>query len=779
MNRPLLWAALAFAAGALAGVRGWSGGLMPPAFAILAGVLVLLWPRRTRYRERAAAILLFSGAGALMAYAHGGGRPGDALSRHALAHPGAVYSLEGTVHHAPVILPGDDYARLVLHADRAVSDADVLPLEGRVLARWSGPEGPVHTGERVRVVGELSQALGPVNHGLRGPEDYWRARGVYTQVRIRGNAVEHLGRAWWRPEYWASRARHWQAAAIERYTPEHIRPFLRAVWLGDRGGVYGDSYEAFVKAGTAHILAVSGVHVGIVGMSLLFLLRPVVRSRKWRAVAVMVGVLLFAFAAGARISSLRAAIMLCTYLAADLFDREPDAPSALSLTGLLFVALNPLLLLDTGFLLSFGSMASILLFAAPIRERLGALPYWSRGAVGTALGVQIVPLPVALNAFHVLPVIAPAANLIVVPLLTLVLWGCLLTMAVALVLPVAAPLFGHALLAPVLGIEAVTGLASLVPGGHWRVGSPSLPAMGFYLVAAFAVYRMLAAPHARRGWRWVAVAAVVAAGIVWAPRAQPGIHFLDVGQSDAAVVHTPGGSTILVDAGDASAFVDEGARVVAPFLWKHGLQRVDYAVVSHADRDHLGGLFHLLGRVHVGCVVLPEAAAPSSLEQRLLARCEELGVPVLRAKQGDTLAVAGATCEVLHPPRGWGAGLKQNERSLVLRVAWPGMSALFVGDIEDAGERALAGIDCHADILKVPHHGSITSSSAVLLDAVRPRAAVCSTRRPHEAVLQRYAERGISLFRTDHVGGIRVRAGEDGPRFTGARPARGYSLAAE
>ena len=263
------------------------------------------------------------------------------------------------------------------------------------------------------------------------------------------------------------------------------------------------------------------------------------------------------------------------------------------------------------------------------------------------------------------------------------------------------------------------------------------------------------------------------------------IDFLDVGTGDSIFLRTPGGTTLLVDGGDTSAYTDAGERVVAPFLHAHGIRRLDHVIVTHPDRDHIGGLFFVLDHFAVDRVLLgPEGQGPDALEAAFLAKCAERGVPVQRLERGGTVPADGAAIRVLHPSSAWAAAHKGNNNSLALQVSWPGISLLLPGDVEEEAEaELLPWLDGGAVLLKVPHHGSPTSSSEAFLDRVGPSVAVASMQAAGSRqtlmtppMVQRYADHGITLFRTDWHGGVRIAPSRDGYRVVTARGARGYSL---
>jgi len=721
-------------------------------------------------------------AGAMLWTLRLAGPQGDALSRHSLSHPGTQYRLEGVVRQPGLYLPRKGYNRFVLDVTNVWAEGSPLDAKGRVLVRWSNPPSPIYAGERVHVAGSLAHALGPVNHAVRSIEDHYRAEGVFSALAIRGNAVTRQGLRFRGPAYWASRLRAKEAEILERCVPEKALPLVLAVWLGDRSLISRRAYREFTASGTAHMLAVSGVHAGIVYASVGFLLRILLKSRRLRAILTMAAVFLFALVAGAQISSLRAAVMLALYLTADLFDREPDAPTALSLSGLIFLCLNPNNLFEVGFLLSFASVASILLFARALQEGLQWIPRWFRGSLAVTLSVQLLPLPLASHFFHVLPLAAPLANLIVIPLLTGMLWLCFVTVVSAAVFPPAGLIFGHAL-APLDALIRFTAAGVIkAPGSYVSVVSPSPPAMICYWAAVAALGFALWRGTRWRSWASAALACGFLAWVGWRPWSlPPTVDFLDVRHSDAAFVRTPGGDTVLIDGGVADDYHDMGEDVVAPFLLTHGVDRLDYVIASHPEADHMGGLFYILRRMPVGCVLLNSEPSNRKIELDFLALCEQRRVPVKRLARGDQLALNGADLEVLHPPRGWHAD-KINNCSLVVRITWPGLSLLFPGDVEREAEELILQADCRANVLKVPHHGSITSSHDAFLDAVQPSHVVISTaetsrlKAADPRILTRYTARQIEVLRTDYLGGLQLREQDGQWRFSGARPARGYSL---
>jgi competence protein ComEC len=788
MNRPLAWVAGGFALGIFCAAQALDAGLSLRLVAAADIILALmavgtLYLRRDAVRVRLPGIfLIYFAIGGICFLARAPAPPSDTLSEYIAARPNALITVEGHVLEAPVIRPGMPYARVLLRADRVQHGGSEMPVSGGIALLWNAPATPLHTGDRVRARGLAHARLGTVNFGISSTEDYLRRRGVNTQMRLEGADVARLAANPWSPGHWISRLRHWEAEVLDRAVPEQARGLVEAVWLGERAALDNAQMQRFIHTGTAHILSVSGLHCGLVWLSAEMLLLPLVRSRRRRGLLVLAFVMVFVLVTGARLATLRAAIMIAIYLAAEFFEREPDPPTALSISGLIFLLAQPLHLFDTGFLLSFGSMASIQLFLDPLRRALGLLPRTLGVPLAVGLAAQVLTVPLVAHYFHVLPLLGPLANLLVVPALGLLLWLCIFMVTAGLLLPPFALLFGHATLPLVRFIEIVTqGLSH--PAGRFIVASPTLLGGALYLGAALMAAHALRSGGAARRRGILSLALLALAIALWTPwHHEAGVDFLDVGHGDCAFVRTPGGTTLLIDTGDRSEHVDFGARVAAPFLLAQGLTTLDYLVLTHADRDHMGGARHLLETLRVRQVVLGPVPSGRELEEEVLRLCARQGVSVRRVAKGDLLPLAGAACAVLHPPAS-GAQLEGiNNDSLVLRLSFPGCDVLFTGDIEAPAESMLLRLPVAAAILKVPHHGSATSSTEAFLDAVRPSMAICSTaQRPgREAtgpgILDRYLARGIRVYRTDRDGGLRLRMRHGLWTVTSARAARQFPI---
>ncbi|MEK7793352.1 MAG: DNA internalization-related competence protein ComEC/Rec2 [Candidatus Hydrogenedentota bacterium] len=788
MKRPLLWAAVAFIAGNLSGAFGLVPGMAAPLFLAAAGLLVVAALARYSGARAAGVLLLFSAAGAMLWNARHLGPPGDPLSRFASIQPDeTVYTLEGRVEQPDIVLSGQDYAQFCLRVEHAAAAEWSADIAGGVVVRWSGPARPIFAGDRVRVRGPLQLDLARINIGTSSSEDYLRGRDIHAAMPVRGAVpVERLAPGGLlSPIRFASVLRQTLAERLARAVPPETLGFLLTVWVGDRRRVEQAAYDAYVQSGTAHILSVSGVHMAIVYVTGTWVLGLFIRERRARTAVIMLLMFLFAFMAGASVACLRAVVMIAIYLAAGLVGREPDTPTALGASAFLFTLQDPDVLFDGGFQLSFLSIASILIFSPPIGDRLGALPLWSREPIASGLAVQFLPLPIAIHLFHVVPWAGPFANLLVIPMLSVILWLAFATSALALIWAPAAALPGHALAPFVALIEWISERTASMAGAA-QLTTPTPLAVAAWYGALVCLWIALTRTE-RRAWTIAAGAVcVVVAVVAWSPFTQPAeVHFLDVGQGDATFIRTPGGTNILIDGGDRSPYTrtNMGRHAVGPFLWSNHVRKLDAVIATHADGDHVGGLLYVVENFRVAALYIGPSGPDSELVRELLEACARRGVPVRPLVRGDAIPVRGALLDVLHPPADWPASSTDNNASLVFRLTWPGMSVVLPADAEAEAEKAIAANDCRADVLKVPHHGSATSSTPTFVDAVRPSIAIISAGRRsgnrfiNGGVLRDYQARGIEAYRTDLSGGIRLRSTSGGYRVDTARALRGYVTA--
>ena len=608
----------------------------------------------------------------------------------------------------------DESVRFLFSIDRLTLDGEPQAYRGLARLSWYRQPPQLRAGERWRLALRLKPPHGFVNPGGFDYERWLFQQGISVTGHVRAddaNALLAAGPG----AYWLTR---WRQHLRDRLDAAFVddspaRALVQALVLGDRGGLTPVQWEVFSRTGTSHLIAISGLHVGLVAGFVFVLARWLwARSAplaRWLAAprAAAIGALMaatgYAGLAGFAISTQRALVMLVVVMVALMAGRTLRPVSALMLALVAVLLLDPASVLAYGFWLSFGAVA-MLLYA--LGRRLSApvvVLRWGQAQWAVALGL----LPMLLMFFGRASLVAPLINLVAVPLFGIILPAVLLAAALTLLSGWHSPLglMGwlldqcYALLAQVAALP----VASMNLGGR----------PDWVWVVAFGGVLLLLAPRGLPT-RWLGLILLLPLALMRPPAPAFGaaqFALLDVGQGLSAVVRTRS-HTLVYDLGPRypSGF-ETGSAVVAPYLREAGVRRVDRLVASHADQDHVGGLHGLLGAVAVTEIVSGE---PEELPGDLDA------MDVFACRRDQHWRWDGVDFELLHPDRD---GYEGNDASCLLRVSTQAVSVLLPGDLERSVERMLVaelGARLRSDILVAGHHGSATSTSSEFLSAVDP-----------------------------------------------------------
>jgi competence protein ComEC len=677
----------------------------------------------------------------------------------------------------------------------------------------------VHSGDRLRVTAELRRPYGLHNVGLFDAGRYAQRQGIDAAASVRADQLIRLGagdgpleRALFRPiETW--RAQIDKAMATSLSPPSAA--LLSSLILGETHRLTPDVRDAFTAAGVAHLLSISGSHLALLAGVIFLLVRGACRllPARWllrltmrlsptqlATLATVPAVVWYTLLAGGQVATIRSLLMLLLYCGAVLLSRPHDLLTALAIAALAVLVADPLALGAISFQLSYGAVLGMGLALAWWGERpadepdepagagsnAGGRPWWTpwlrRGQLYLLLTVAATAATAPLVLYHfrqfnwvglVSNLVLPLIGVVVIPLGLLSAWLTLL--------------FSSSML-PLASVNewAVTVLTAVVgwfarwPGAVVHLAAPSP-------LTVAALYAGLAALVWGRRIRWLGGPGGLAAAVcaLWAvialagllrPDGQLRVSFLDVGQGDGAVINFPTGQAMVIDGGPQYGGYDTGRAVVAPYLWDHGIRRIDYLVASHPQADHIGGQIALLRLFSVGELwhngAQKEGAVAGAWRAAATAHAEQ--VTTIRA--ADQPAWIGPVrIDLLHPsepfvaPEPFAVNAAQlsghglNDSAIVMRVGLGEHRFLFTGDIERRAETELLRVEADrlpATVLKVPHHGSRTSSTPEFLEAVHPREAVISVgaynpyHHPVPSVVEAYEARGIDLLRTDQAGQV-------------------------
>jgi competence protein ComEC len=625
----------------------------------------------------------------------------------------------------------------------------VFKLSSKAWLRGRARPPPVEPGQRVWGAGTLD-VLRP---GRSGFEDYLSRRGaigIVTVTRLRAlgppaNPVLRL----------ANVVRRVIRRGAERSLPDREAGLLLGLSIGDTDRLEPEVEEDFRATGLGHLLAVSGANVAMFLVPVLAVVSFLGGRLVTRFAVGLAAVAFFALLTRWEPSVLRASVMASLALLGVLVGRPRSTAALLGGAALLLLVLDPGLARSLGFQLSVAATAGIAAFATPLASRMGWLPRPVGLAVAATLGAQIAVTPILLLTFGIVPVVTLLANILAFPAVPLTLAAGLLASGAALIWQPLGMVLGKI---AVLPLAYLAGLADRLA----QAPVPSLSSRGVLLPVLTATLGILISWRLRRGRAKVGTvfALLATAALIWFAAARAGspdsltVTFLDVGQGDAAVVRTPEGATLLIDAGP-----DES--LVATRLTSMGVRRIDVVVATHAHADHVEGLPAVFSRYPVGLVLEPGCKHESPSYARLLRALDDEDLRVRHARGGQRFAVGRLIVEILGPDECSHTG--PNDDSVVLRLRYDNATVLFPGDAERPAQEDLLddGDPVTATVLKVPHHGGDTSLDE-FLERVRAAVAVVSVGpneygHPVPEVLAALERTGARVLRTDRTGDVTIR----------------------
>lgn len=527
---------------------------------------------------------------------------------------------------------------------------------------------------------------------------------------------------------------------------------LSTLTLGAQPGPWSESWR---QTGLAHILSISGFHIGLVLAAVLVLLKALRLSTN-KANLVSAGfLLLYGFILGPRPAVWRAIIMAIVGMLAVANRRVRDWPSAVSLAALLLLVYNPYYLFDAGWQLSFAATIGILLFSPQIKEHLPLLPWKLDWVISASLAAQLATFPLVLHHFFLFTPLSLLFNVLLAPILPLALIAGLVFLLV--------PLIGN-LLIPVLDLLYTSLLRSVDWFAAWPLASFSPGAPPLLLLLAYTILLLLLFRQRSRWRPYLAATLVIVCSLLmtWQPLTRfasntYNLSILSVGQGAAAVLHLPSGDAILLDVGGGHEAA--GRQVIVPYLRFRGTWRINAIYLSHLHEDHVVGLEAVLAAFPVRNLYLPASSVNTPAYAELKPLIDDYEVTIHPIGLGASHQYPGLQVTALNPPPG--PEQDANEDSLVLALDWPNLSLLATGDIGTRERELLPYLPQGLDILLVPHHGSGNSSNEEFLRVLHPEHAIISSGRnlyghPAPATLERLRRYGQQTWRTDQHGAITI-----------------------
>ena len=709
-------------------------------------------------------------------------------------------TLDGVIQDAPERSASD--TRFTMAVDTVFGSGDTTAVSGQVRATlrsssWSEHASSfphLHQGDHVRLQAEVRPAPGKRNPGGFDYAAYLSRRGTCCTAYVSdpGN-VRRLPRDRSLLTSLVVDVRRHVRLQIRRYVPsDDGRAVLQALLLGDRSRISDAQRERFAQTGLMHLLAVSGLHVFLVGMVLFALLQPLLMRFRlgWRTVEIGRAVLtiivlgVYLLLTGARPSVVRAVIMSSLFIGGIVFQRSAHPLNTLGVAALVLLAVRPTSLFDVGFQLSMAAVAGIVtlnprfLDLVPERYRESSVAEWLTSMITVSLAAMLGTAPVLLYHFGWVSAAGLLLNVVGIPCTGLALSAAMAMEILGGLWPMAGAAFGTMADLFVQGL-----LLTSRWGVEWfswagiRLATPDAWTLGALTAGLVSIAQW---PRPRLRWRCLLCSLLLAVGGMWTEtvgrnaEATLDLVFFDVGQGDAVLVSTPNGYNVLVDTGPRS-FGGESAAAytVLPFLKQQAIDHLEAVVVTHPDGDHLGGFPSILREVSVDRVLHSGQQVKTDLYTETRELMNRHNISEQSVVRGDSFAFGSTQVEVLGPPsRPLQRGIQsENGRSVVLRLSYGKVDVLLPGDVEADAERDLVrsyGRQLASRVVKVPHHGSETSSTKSFVrasvDTSAETRAVVSVGRsnqfgmPDQDVLKRWRETSTFVQSTASDGAVWLRS---------------------
>jgi competence protein ComEC len=699
------------------------------------------------------------------------------------------------------------------------NDRGLFPVTGKLRVTLDGDPVDMNIGDYTCFNARIQPFRNFQNPGGFDYRRHMAFEGIYGSVYVSGSDIEHRPSSRSGLMQGVYRLRKSISRTLDNIGEADDRAVLKALIIGERSDISDAVTENFSKAGVSHLLSISGLHVGIVGMASFFIFRwtfswmPFFLWRAWTrkaaALLSMIPVLGYGLVSGMAPSTERSVIMILIFLMTFLIHREHEPLNTLAVAAILILIIHPPSLFSVSFQLSFASVFAILYllpkFWLPDTDEL-TIPKRVKNYLLSSLWVTLCATlgvqPLVMVYFNQISLISPVANFFLIPLVGLAVTPMgLLFSALSLVFPNVSRL-GLELCAGILKPSLIlTDFFAELPFSAVKTITPSMletlcvyililtltalkkkPKSISQMIKSLTLPNRETVPPSLKKMVWTMAGASIFVlaldAIYWGYqrywRDDFRVTVLDVGQGTATLLEFPKGPIMMIDAGgfsNASAF-DIGKMVVAPFLWRKKIKTVDMIVLSHANSDHVNGMVYIAGHFNVKAVWANSESEDSIGYRRLMDVLRSRGIQSTTFNTFPRrVEVNGVWVNIVNPPpdflerRQTETWRDINNNSLAIQAGFRNMTMLFPGDIKTGAEKemvALYGNRLQSRVLVAPHHGSRSSNSEIFVAAVQPQVVIFTTGLnnrfdfPHPSVIKRYQDIGTTLLNTAIHGAVEI-----------------------
>lgn len=547
---------------------------------------------------------------------------------------------------------------------------------------------------------------------------------------------------------------------------------LLAILLGDKDKLSEDIQESFKTSNLSHMLAVSGAHVSYIILGLTYVLQNSIIGKKNGKIVCIIFLLAFMAITNFTPSVTRACIMAVLTLFSGIIYRKSDVYTNISVAALITLIFNPYNLLDLGFQLSYGGTIGIIIFIKRIQEKKSnskVINYIKQMAL-VSIYANIIIIPIMMYHFNTVSLTFIISNIMASPILgIIVITGFLFIITSITVKPLTSLI--AIFIKPILSILIkISQICSKLPFSNILVVTPYM----FNVISYYAIILYCIKSKKNNKCKIIIcllIVLILINFIIYIFPQKLRIFFIDVGQGDSTLIITPDKKTVLIDGGGSDSF-DVGEKVLLPYLLDRRILKVDYVLISHFDTDHCGGILTIMEKVKVKNIIISEQAEHSENYERFKKLMIHKKIRLIEVKKGDKIKIGRySEFKILFPTSRLLSENPLNNNSIVAQFNYNNFKMLFTGDIEKLAEQQILKTEkaeIRADILKVAHHGSKTSSIPEFIKAVKPKIALIGVGKnntfghPNQQTIKNLENIKCRIYRTDLQGEIIIKIDQKG-----------------
>lgn len=560
---------------------------------------------------------------------------------------------------------------------------------------------------------------------------------------------------------------------LKKLLPKQEAELEQGILLGDTSDIESDIKDDFRECNLSHMLAVSGAHLSYLMLGINTVLSKKAFGIRRRKILSIIFILIFMVIVNMSPSVVRAGISTIIAIFATLIYRKQDTYTTISIALLLTLLNNPFAIFDVGLQLSYLATLSIIVFYSKFTQKQfnnKVKKYLYESAMLT-FSANILILPITIYEFNTIPINSIISNLLAGPLLGIcIILGMFMVILSAVCFSVS-KLIAFPLQIILKILIKIIELISKIPFGNYTVKTP-------WLIVVFLTYAIIATLiyNKKKMTKILTIITLIIFIVMQGCTfinidGKLKIYFIDVGQGDSMLVRTVRGKNILIDGGGSKdPDYNIGEKILVPYLLDRRIKTLDYVIISHFDEDHATGVAQILGKIDVSSIILTRQLEENDIYRHILSIAKEKKIKLIYVKEGDVLKIGGIKISIIHPENKLMINNPMNNNSIVCKVEYNSFSMLLTGDIEMEAEELILrkNINLKADVLKVAHHGSKTSTTGEFLKAINPKVALIGVGKnnnfghPSNEVIQRLKENGTRIYRTDENGEISITVNKKG-----------------